>query len=72
MADAQNIQLNDDRAETYVNAAADNITNATQIVVFLIEARKDVYDRMKQLCCLDMPIPSQAIQTKCVSLPERK
>jgi hypothetical protein len=56
------IRVDDDRPATYLNAAKRNITDDTEVVVFLMASpKKDLYDQMKQLLCLELPIPSQGI-----------
>lgn len=61
----QCIALDDEQPATFEAAAKNNILDTTQMVVFLITGqRKDVYDTMKQFCCLSMPIPSQALLLK--------
>ncbi len=53
------------RTNSFVEATQRAITEKTQLVAFLMpHQRKDLYDRMKQLCCLQTPIPSQGMLTR--------
>jgi aubergine-like protein len=59
-------------ADIFIAEAKRNIRPETQAVVFLMTSqRKEIYDSMKQLCCLEMPIPSQAVTCRAISNPKR-
>ncbi len=70
MAPPVDIRVEDDRPATYLNAARRNITDDMEVVVFLMASpKKDLYDQMKQLLCLELPIPSQGMLQR--SVPSR-
>lgn len=66
------VRVEDDRPTTYLNAARRNITNDTEVVLFLMASpKKDLYDQMKQLLCLELPIPSQGMLQRSLNNPKR-
>lgn len=45
----------------------DRIKENTQMVVVLLSSkRKDRYDAIKRICCLEMPVPSQVVTTQII------
>lgn len=69
MAPPVDVRVEDDRPTTYLNAARRNITNDTEVVLFLMASpKKDLYDQMKQLLCLELPIPSQGMLQRYVRI----
>lgn len=57
----------DDRTETYLNAIKDHVNPKIQIVVVIFPTpRDDRYNAIKKLCCVEMPIPSQVINSKTI------
>lgn len=55
-----------------MNALKNNIKNETQIVVCVVSSkRKDRYDAIKRICCLDIPVSSQVV-TSAIIDDERK
>lgn len=61
-------RLNDDSAKTYIAALKEQITPDTQIVVCIVpNNRKDRYDAIKKLCCVERPVPSQVVVSRTLS-----
>lgn len=61
----QEISVPRDTAETLANAIKTHVKDTTQMVVVLMSSkRKDIYDAVKRMCCLEMPVPSQVVTTK--------
>ncbi|CAO1310298.1 unnamed protein product [Diamesa serratosioi] len=60
------IKLQNDRTETYVQAIRKELTNPQiQIVVIIFPTmRDDRYAAVKRICCTELPIPSQVINSK--------
>lgn len=65
-ADApQEISIPRDNADSLVNALKSHVNQSTQMaVVLLTSKRKDIYDAVKRICCLESPVPSQVVTTK--------
>eukprot|EP00794_Sanderia_malayensis_P014355 gene14355-15851_t len=62
------VELNDDRAETYIRSIKEQTTPSTQLVVCIVpNNRKDRYDAIKKYCCVDKPVPSQVIVSRTLS-----
>lgn len=60
--------LPDDRTETYVQHLRHSLNPQIQIVVCICPtARDDRYAAIKKICCAEMPIPSQVINTRTIS-----
>ena len=50
------VQLQNDRTEAYLNGIKSNFNPQLQMVVAILPTnRKDRYDAIKKLCCLEMP-----------------
>jgi len=66
------IQIPQDTPDAYVNALKANIKPSTQMVVCVVSSkRKDRYDAIKRVCCLELPVPSQVVTSQIVD-DERK
>ncbi|XP_035226356.1 piwi-like protein Ago3 [Stegodyphus dumicola] len=64
----QTVELVNDRTESYCEALRGVINPTVQIVVVVFPTpRDDRYSAVKKLCCIEMPIPSQAINLKTIS-----
>ncbi|CAL1300079.1 unnamed protein product [Larinioides sclopetarius] len=64
----QYIEIHNDRTETYCEAIKDIINPTLQIVVAIFPTpRDDRYSAIKKLCCIEMPVPSQAINLRTIS-----
>lgn len=60
--------LDNDRTETYVNCLRKHIAAKTQIVVLICPtARDDRYAAIKKICCAEIPVPSQVINSRTLS-----
>ena len=60
------VKLANDRTETYIQAIRKELTNPQiQIVVIIFPTmRDDRYGAVKRICCSELPIPSQVINSK--------
>jgi aubergine-like protein len=62
------IQLPDDTTASYVRALKESITkDVCMVLVVLPSNRKDRYDSIKTVCCVDMPVPSQVVLGRTLS-----
>lgn len=65
-------KLKDDRTDTYVTALKELNISDVQILVFICPvARDDRYAAIKRLCCVHMPIPTQVINSRTLSNPQK-
>ncbi|XP_072289719.1 piwi-like protein 2 [Eucyclogobius newberryi] len=68
------VELRDDRTENYIKSIHSQLTSEpnTQLVVcIMVGNRDDLYSAVKKLCCVKSPIPSQAINVKTISQPQK-
>uniref|UniRef100_A0A8D0AG69 Piwi-like protein 2 n=1 Tax=Sander lucioperca TaxID=283035 RepID=A0A8D0AG69_SANLU len=68
------VELKDDRTETYVKSIHSQLTsepNMQLVVCILVGNREDLYSAIKKLCCVKSPIPSQAINVRTISQPQK-
>ncbi|XP_018573756.1 piwi-like protein Ago3 [Anoplophora glabripennis] len=66
------IKLADDRTETYMNACRQYIAKEVQIVVFICPSmRSDRYAVIKKICCTQIPVASQVINSRTLSNPQK-
>lgn len=62
------IQLENDRTDTFLRNIRSNISSSTQMVIVVLPGnRKDRYDSIKKLCCVEQPVPSQCILQRTLS-----
>uniref|UniRef100_H3DH65 Piwi-like protein 2 n=1 Tax=Tetraodon nigroviridis TaxID=99883 RepID=H3DH65_TETNG len=64
------VELRDDRTETYVKSIHSHLTSKPnlQLVVCIITGnRDDLYSAIKKVCCVKIPVPSQAINVRTIS-----
>ncbi|XP_076285684.1 argonaute 3 [Lasioglossum baleicum] len=62
------ICLRDDRTETYIQELRRNIQHNINLMVIIFPTnRTDRYSAVKRLCCVEMPVPSQAIMSRTIS-----
>lgn len=60
--------LDGDRLNDYTNALQKVISPGLQLVMTIVpNNRKDRYDAIKKLCCIDTPVPSQVVQGRTIS-----
>jgi aubergine-like protein len=72
MEDPTDCILDDDKPQTYVQTIKANLSDSTQLVVCICpNQRKDRYDAIKQLLCLQIPTPSQCLLIKSLTNPKR-
>ncbi|KAK5602350.1 Piwi-like protein 2 [Crenichthys baileyi] len=68
------VELRDDRTETYVKSIHSHLTsepNLQLVVCILVGNREDLYSAIKKLCCVKIPIPSQAINIRTISQQQK-
>ncbi|XP_051807220.1 piwi-like protein 2 [Acanthochromis polyacanthus] len=68
------VELRDDRTETYVKSIHSQLTsepNMQLVVCIIVGNRDDLYSAIKKLCCVKSPIPSQAINVRTISQPQK-
>lgn len=62
------VELPNDRNDTYLKAIRSNLNENVQMVVTVVlNNKKDRYDAIKKMCCIDNPVPSQVVMTKTLS-----
>lgn len=65
------VELPDDNTNSYLQALKSNINPNLQMVVCLLPSnRKDRYDAIKKLCCIEAPVPSQCITGRSLNNPK--
>ena len=68
------VELRDDRTETYVKTIHSHLTsepNAQLVVDIIAGNRDDLYSASKKRCCIQRPVPSQAIDVRTISQPQK-
>ncbi|KAM3872188.1 piwi-like protein 2 [Diretmus argenteus] len=68
------VELRDDRTETYVKTIHSQLSrepNMQLVVCIMTGNRDDLYTAIKKLCCIKSPIPSQAINVRTISQPQK-
>ncbi|KAG5875466.1 Piwi-like protein Ago3, partial [Gonioctena quinquepunctata] len=66
------VKLPDDRTDTYLRACQEHIDPNVQIVVFICPTmRSDRYALIKKICCSQIPIASQVINSRTLSNPQK-
>uniref|UniRef100_A0A8C8H4Z6 Piwi-like protein 2 n=1 Tax=Oncorhynchus tshawytscha TaxID=74940 RepID=A0A8C8H4Z6_ONCTS len=68
------VELKDDRTETYVKSIHSQLTsepNVQLVVCIMTGNRDDLYSAIKKLCCVQSPVPSQAINIRTISQPQK-
>lgn len=64
-------RLNDDSARSYFGSLKEQINEKVQMVVCIVpNNRKDRYDAIKKLCCVEKPVPSQVVVSRTISKPQ--
>jgi len=68
VANPRVVKLKDDRTETYLKELKQLIEPSVQLVVTIFPmAKTDRYSAIKKLCCVEMPVASQVINSKTIS-----
>ncbi|XP_015196795.2 piwi-like protein 2 [Lepisosteus oculatus] len=68
------VELRDDRTETYVRSIHSQLAmepNVQLVVCILTGNRDDLYSAIKKVCCVQTPVPSQAINIRTISQPQK-
>ncbi|KAM7451808.1 Piwi-like protein 2 [Porites harrisoni] len=70
--DPRSIELANDRTETYLRSIREHLTPHVQMVVIIFPtSRDDRYSAVKKLCCVESPVPSQVINARTISQPNK-
>ncbi|TSU24211.1 Piwi-like protein 2 [Bagarius yarrelli] len=68
------VELRDDRTETYIKSIHSQLSsdpNVQLVVCIMTGNRDDLYSAIKKLCCVQSPCPSQAINIRTISQPQK-
>ncbi|XP_063051233.1 piwi-like protein 2 [Engraulis encrasicolus] len=68
------VELRDDRTESYIKNIQSQLTSDpnVQMVICIITGNKDdLYNAIKKQCCVQSPVPSQAINMRTISQPQK-
>ncbi|KAL0979232.1 hypothetical protein UPYG_G00182460 [Umbra pygmaea] len=68
------VELRDDRIDNYIKSIHSQLTREpnVQLVVCIMTGNKDdLYSAIKKLCCVKSPVPSQAINVRTISQPQK-
>ncbi|XP_057702845.1 piwi-like protein 2 isoform X1 [Corythoichthys intestinalis] len=68
------VELRDDRTESYMKSIHSQLTSEPRlqlVVCILVGNRNDLYSAIKKLCCVKSPIPSQVINIRTISQPQK-
>ncbi|XP_039273647.1 piwi-like protein 1 [Styela clava] len=68
------VTIRSDRVEIFRSAIQDIASeskNCQLICCLLPSNRKDRYDQIKRLCCVDLPVPTQVVLARTLSKPQR-
>ncbi|KAL2092219.1 hypothetical protein ACEWY4_012017 [Coilia grayii] len=68
------VELRDDRTESYIKNIQSLLTTDpnVQMVICIITGNKDdLYSAIKKQCCVQSPVPSQAINMRTISQPQK-
>lgn len=67
------VGLSNDKADTYYQEIKKHLKSNIQMVVIIFPMLSDTrYQRVKKLCCIESPVPSQCIQLKTINKPDEK
>lgn len=65
------VSLANDKPDTYYNETKKALTSRTQMVMLIFSNVSDSrYGRVKKLCCVECPVPSQVVVVKTISKPD--
>ncbi|XP_075714984.1 piwi-like protein 2 isoform X2 [Rhinoderma darwinii] len=68
------VELRDDRVETYARSIRSLLEGEAkvQLIVCIISGtRDDLYGAIKKLCCVQTPVPSQVVNSRTISNPQK-
>ncbi|XP_077999596.1 piwi-like protein 2 [Glandiceps talaboti] len=66
------LELRDDRTETYLRTIRESLNEQIQMVVIIFPtSRDDRYNAIKKLCCIESPVPSQVIISRTISQQQK-
>ncbi|XP_072051349.1 piwi-like protein 1 [Amphiura filiformis] len=65
-------ELQDDKTQSYISLIRDRINPQLQLVIAIFPtSRDDRYSAFKKLCCVEAPVPSQAIIARTIGQPQK-
>ncbi|KAF7997591.1 hypothetical protein HCN44_006162 [Aphidius gifuensis] len=72
MRDPRYIEMRNDSAQSFTNELDKVLSQSNPQIVFCIvfKQRGDIYSAIKKKCCVDRPVPSQVVTSKCFN-PKR-
>lgn len=71
VSDPNKVKLGNDQPRSYSSALQEQIKPNTEIVVCIVpNNRKDRYDTIKKISCVDTPVPSQVVVSRTLSKPQ--
>ncbi|XP_073445031.1 piwi-like protein 2 isoform X2 [Dendrobates tinctorius] len=68
------IELRDDRVDTYartIRSLLEGEAKVQLIVCIISGTRDDLYGAIKKLCCVQTPVPSQVVNSRTISNPQK-
>ncbi|KAG9488574.1 hypothetical protein GDO78_004885 [Eleutherodactylus coqui] len=68
------VELRDDRVETYarcIRSLLEGEAKVQLIVCIISGTRDDLYGAIKKLCCVQNPVPSQVVNSRTISNPQK-
>ncbi|XP_056427047.1 piwi-like protein 2 isoform X2 [Hyla sarda] len=68
------VELRDDRVETYartIRSLVEGEAKVQLIVCIISGTRDDLYGAIKKLCCVQTPVPSQVVNSRTISNPQK-
>jgi aubergine-like protein len=65
------VKLANDKAEAYYTEIKKNLSPETQIIFIVLNMLSDArYQKVKKLCCIECPVPSQCVVIKTINKPD--
>ena len=65
------VKLANDKAEAYYTEIKKNLSPETQIIFIVLNMLSDArYQKVKKLCCIECPVPSQCVVVKTINKPD--
>ncbi|KAG8319564.1 Piwi-like protein 2, partial [Homalodisca vitripennis] len=65
-------KIQDERTETYLKGLREGLNQNVQLTVIIFPSlRDDKYSAIKKMCCVECPVPSQVINSRTISRPDK-
>lgn len=69
----KNVEVQQDSPDLLYQTLSQHITDKTQMVVVIVSSkRKDRYDAIKRVCCLEKPVPSQVCTSAIIDAEKKR